>query len=223
MKILGLIKTSTVDYPEKIVSTVFLGGCNLACDYCHNVELINPLNNVEEISKKYLFSHLKNRKDIIEGLCITGGEATLHGDKLIEFVEEVKKIMGEKFYIKLDTNGTNPLFLEKNIEHFDFIAMDFKSLNYERDLGIPSDSVISSLQILKNSAIDYEIRITVYPEYIKPEDFSKLAEVLQGVKKVTIQQYKPVERGVKNTYPPLVLYELKKELENKGIKSELKC
>jgi len=223
MKILGLIKTSTVDYPEKIVSTVFLGGCNLDCDYCHNVELINPQNNLEEISKRYLFKHLINRKEIIEGICITGGEATLHGDKLIEFVGEIKKIMGEKFLVKLDTNGTNPLFLEKNIDCFDFIAMDFKSLNYENDLGISNNLVRSSLQILKNSTIDYEIRITVYPEYIKPEDFSKIAEVLQGVKKATIQQYKPVERGVKNTYPPLVLYELKKELENKGIKSELKC
>ena len=223
MKIYGLVKTSTVDYPEKIVSTVFLGGCNLNCNYCHNSELITPKNHMTEISEKYLMKHLKNRKDIIEGLCITGGEATLHGEKLIYFVEKIREEMGEKFSIKLDTNGTNPVFLKKNLGHFDFIAMDFKTLDYSSHLEISDQLIMESLEILKAGDIDYEIRVTVYPEYIKPEEFSKLAKALQGVKKVTIQQYKPVERGVKETYPPLVLYDLMREFDILGIKSELKC
>lgn len=223
MKIFGLVKTSTVDYPGKIVSTIFLGGCNLNCHYCHNRELISPNKKMKEIPKKELIKHLKNRENIIEGLCISGGEATIYNEALIDFVQEIKNEMGNKFLVKLDTNGTNPDFLEKYIDLFDFIAMDFKTLDYEKDLNFSSDTIKKSLDILKNSKTNYEIRVTVYPTYIKISDFIDLANSLKGVKKVSIQQYKPVEYGEKDTYSPNVLYELKRLLDDNGIESELKC
>ena len=223
MKIFGLVKTSTVDYPSKLVSTIFLGGCNLDCHYCQNRELINPPKNMKEISIKELLKHLDNRKDIIEGLCISGGEPSIHNDKLVELVKNIKKNMGDSFFIKLDTNGTNPEFLKKNMDLFDFIAMDYKSLNYEKDLDFSSGKIKESLEVLKTYKKDYEIRITVYPEYIKVTDFIDLANSLIGIKKVAIQQYKPVEYGVEETYSPSVLYELKKLIEDNKIECELRC
>jgi len=131
--------------------------------------------------------------------------------------------MGEKFLIKLDTNGTTPEFLQRYMELFDFIAMDYKTLDYEKHLNFPSEKIKQSLEILKSSKIDYEIRITVYPAYIKTTDFINLANELKGVKKVAIQQYKPVEFGIKDTYSPNVLYELKRLLDDNKIESELRC
>lgn len=223
MKIFGLVKTSTVDYPGRIVSTIFLGGCNLNCHYCQNRELIIPEKKMREISKKEVLKHLKLRKDVIEGVCISGGEATIHDEKLADFVKEIKEQMGEKFFIKLDTNGTNPEFLVKYLDLFNFIAMDYKTLDYEKHLDFSSEKIKQSLEILKNSKIDYEIRITVYPSYINTKDFIELADELKGVKKVAIQQYKPVEFGIKDTYSPNVLYELKRLMDDNKIETELRC
>ncbi len=110
MKILGLVKTSTVDYPKKIVATIFLGYCNLSCEYCHNKELINPKENMKAITEEELLKFLLSRKNILEGICITGGEATLSGTELINLVDKIRNQMGGEFVIKLDTNGTNPKF-----------------------------------------------------------------------------------------------------------------
>lgn len=223
MKILGMVKTSTVDYPGKIVTTIFLGGCNLDCLFCHNPQLINPAPYDHQIEVYDILDHLKNRRHILEGLCISGGEATIHGEKLIRLVNLIKMEMGTGFLIKLDTNGTNSEFLEKYADKFDYIAMDYKCLKYSEVLGEFDNDIHRSLEILKNSQIEYEIRITVYPDYIKKEEFPLIAEELAGVKKVVLQQYKPVERGIKETYSPNELYDFKKILETKGIVSEIKC
>lgn len=223
MKILGMVKTSTVDYPGKIVTTIFLGGCNLDCLFCHNPQLINIDSNEYSIEVYDMLDHLKNRRNIIEGLCISGGEATIHGEKLIELVNLVKSEMGPEFLLKLDTNGTNSEFLKKYANEFNYIAMDYKCLKYSEVLGDFDNDIQRSLEILKSSQIEYEIRITVYPEYISKEQFPLIAEKLIGVKKVVLQQYKPVERGSKETYSPNDLYDFKKILESKGIESELKC
>lgn len=222
MRILSLVKTSTVDYPGRIVSTIFIGACNLNCEYCHNKELINPSPYLEEINQDVLIKHLKNRKNIIEGLCISGGEATLHGEKLIELIKDIKKELGEEFLIKLDTNGTNPDFLKKNINLFNYIAIDFKTLDYEKYLKSSTTKILESIELLKNSEIAYEVRITMYPYYIKEIDFENIAKLLQGVKKVAIQQYKPVSGAGQEVYENSVLYKFKTILESKGIEVELR-
>lgn len=223
MEILGFVKTSTVDYPKKIVSTIFLGNCNLNCDYCQNKELIEPKKHMKNISLDEVIKHLKNRKKILDGICISGGEATLHGENLIELVDRIKNEMGDNFLIKLDTNGTNPEFLKAYIDKFDFIAMDFKTLNYKDDLKFYDEIIEKSLEILKNSKVDYEIRITLYPPYIKEADFEAFTQKLIGVKKVVLQQYKVVEDAHDDSYNLNIIYEFKKILENKGIESNIRC
>ena len=222
MKILGLVKTSTVDYPQKIVATIFLGYCNLSCEYCHNKELINPKESMKTIKEDELLKFLLSRKSILEGVCITGGEATLNGNELINLVDKIKKQMGESFAVKLDTNGTNPKFLEKYLEKFDYIAMDFKTLYYEKYLNCSEKNILESLNVLKNGKTPYEIRITMYPSYISEEDFVEIAETLKGVKKVFIQQYKVEEGASERVYSRDVLEKFKKNLELKGISGEIR-
>lgn len=222
MKILGLAKTSTVDYPSKLVSTIFLGGCNFNCEYCHNRALIKPEASATSISEEELLAFLQSRKSIIEGLCITGGEATIWGEKLISLVRKIKIELGKNFLIKLDTNGSNPKFLKSYAKEFDYIAMDFKTINYKKHLNFSDDIIKESLDILKSSKVPYEIRITMYPPYISQSDFEAMAKVLKGINKVILQKYKPVELGSQKTYSPLVLEEFKEILIKTGINTEIR-
>lgn len=222
MKILGLAKTSTVDYPGKLVSTIFLGGCNFDCEYCHNRALIKPEASATSISEEELLAFLQSRKSIIEGLCITGGEATIWGEKLINLVRKIKIELGKNFLIKLDTNGSNPKFLKSYAKEFDYIAMDLKTIDYKKHLNFSDEIIKESLDILKTSKVPYEIRITMYPPYINQSDFEAMAKVLKGINKVILQKYKPVELGSQKTYSPLVLEEFKEILIKTGINTEIR-
>ena len=222
MKILGLAKTSTVDYPGKLVSTIFLGGCNFDCVYCHNRALIKPEARATSISEEELLAFLQSRKSIIEGLCITGGEATIWGEKLISLVRKIKIELGKNFLIKLDTNGSNPKFLKSYAKEFDYIAMDFKTIDYKKHLNFSDEIIKESLDILKTSKVPYEIRITMYPPYINQSDFEAMAKVLKGINKVILQKYKPVELGSQKTYSILVLEEFKEILIKTKINTEIR-
>ena len=222
MKILGLAKTSTVDYPGKLVSTIFLGGCNFDCEYCHNRALIKPEASATSISEEELLAFLQSRKSIIEGLCITGGEATIWGEKLISLVRKIKIELGKNFLIKLDTNGSNPKFLKSYAKEFDYIAMDFKTIDYKKHLNFSDEIIKESLDILKTSKVPYEIRITMYPPYINQSDFEAMAKLLKGINKVILQKYKPVELGSQKTYSILVLEEFKEILIKTKINTEIR-
>ncbi len=222
MKILGLAKTSTVDYPGKLVSTIFLGGCNFDCEYCHNRALIKPEASATSISEEELLAFLQSRKSIIEGLCITGGEATIWGEKLINLVRKIKIELGKNFLIKLDTNGSNPKFLKSYAKEIDYIAMDFKTIDYKKHLNFSDEIIKESLDILKSSKVPYEIRITMYPPYINQSDFEAMAKVLKGINKVILQKYKPVELGSQKTYSILVLEEFKEILIKTKINTEIR-
>lgn len=222
MKILGLAKTSTVDYPGKLISTIFLGGCNFDCEYCHNRALIKPEASATSISEEELLAFLQSRKSIIEGLCITGGEATIWGEKLINLVRKIKIELGKNFLIKLDTNGSNPKFLKSYAKEFDYIAMDFKTIDYKKHLNFSDEIIKESLDILKTSKVPYEIRITMYPPYINQSDFEAMAKVLKGINKVILQKYKPVELGSQKTYSILVLEEFKEILIKTKINTEIR-
>lgn len=222
MKILGLAKTSTVDYPGKLVSTIFLGGCNFDCEYCHNRALIKPEASATSISEEELLAFLQSRKSIIEGLCITGGEATIWGEKLTSLVKNIKTELGKNFLIKLDTNGSNPKFLKSYAKEFDYIAMDFKTIDYKKHLNFSDEIIKESLDILKTSKVPYEIRITMYPPYINQSDFEAMAKVLKGINKVILQKYKPVELGSQKTYSILVLEEFKEILIKTKINTEIR-
>jgi pyruvate formate lyase activating enzyme len=182
MLIGGLQKLTLIDYPGKIAATVFTIGCNFFCSFCHNSELVDPekIKKQPIISEKEFFEFLESRKGDLDGVCITGGEPTIHKD-LPGFIKKIKEL---GFSVKLDTNGSNPEMLKKLIGEklIDYIAMDIKG-----PLQIPKKSV----EIIKNSGIDYEFRTTIVPALHKKEDIIKIAKEISPAKKYFLQQFRP--------------------------------
>lgn len=188
----GLQKLTLVDYPGKIAATVFTAGCNFLCPFCHNPELVNPklIKNQPLISEEEFFAFLKSRRGELDGVCVTGGEPTLHMD-LAVFLSKIKK-MG--FAVKLDTNGSHPEILKKLIAKklVDYIAMDIKAPpeKYKEITGVANlEKIKQSVELIKSSGVDYEFRTTVVPKFHKKEDIIKIAEWLKGSKKYFLQQF----------------------------------
>jgi pyruvate formate lyase activating enzyme len=194
LNISGLQKISLIDYPEHVACVVFTKGCNLRCPYCHNPELVDPSNlEAQEIPVPELFSFLKSRQGLLDGVCITGGEPTLHGD-LRDFIEKTRA-MG--FRIKLDTNGSRPETLSELLEKelLDYVAMDVKVPleKYSSEMGFQEDiSYISrSIEILENSSVKHEFRTTVVPGIHSREDMAGIGKMIEGADLFFIQNFRP--------------------------------
>ncbi len=203
MRIVGLMKTTLLDYPGKVASTIFTGGCNFRCPYCHNGDLVLNHTTMEPYSEEEIFSHLNKRKNILNGVCITGGEPTLQSE-LPEFIRKVKTL---NLLVKLDTNGTNPAMLRSLLEEglLDYVAMDIKHCRSKyNDVACmnPLDiqSIEDSVEILKNSSIDYEFRTTVTRELHKMEDFQEIGKWIEGSKAYYLQPYKESEQVISKIF-----------------------
>lgn len=185
----GMEKLSLVDFDSHLACTLFTGGCNYRCPFCHNSPLIRmqaPLE-LEEIIK-----FLNARKKMLDAVVITGGEPTLH----LVLPEVIKKIKELGYKIKLDTNGTNPTMLKELIDNklIDYVAMDIKTqLNkYQIVTGVNDpllEKVKESINILKTSGIDYEFRTTLVKEYHTEKDIYEIKELLLGAKKLFLQKF----------------------------------
>lgn len=215
MKISGIIKTSLIDYPGHISTSIFTQGCNFKCPYCHNPALIPfDSSNEEYIDLNYFWNFIENRKNFIDGIVITGGEPTLQSD-LIEFIEKIKI---RDFKVKLDTNGSRPEILKKLIENelIDYIAMDIKSSidkysDYSDDNSI-GDKIIQSVNLIKEAEINYEFRTTVVPGLHDEDDIKNIAEIVSGVENFTLQNFRKERTYDKN-------YENKSPFTEKKLKS----
>ena len=163
MKISGLQKLTLLDFPGRVACTVFLGGCNLRCPFCHNSQLLG--GDAEELMDSgALLDFLRKRQGVLDGVCITGGEPTLHAD----LPELLRSIRALGYAIKLDTNGTNPQLLRRLIDEglVDYVAMDVKNGpdHYAETVGIEGFSLAAieeSIRILLEDKTDYELRTTV--------------------------------------------------------------
>ncbi len=190
MNIQGFQKLTLLDFPGKTACTVFTGGCNLRCPFCHNGSLV--LNPTEQESAEYdVLEYLKKRVGIIDGVCITGGEPLLQPD-LLYFIEKCKEI---GIAVKLDTNGANPEKLKQIIDSglLDYIAMDIKAApdNYKNAIGTDNDfSVFArSMEIIRQSGIPYEFRTTAVKGLHTLSDFEKIAQLLESHENYFIQKF----------------------------------
>ena len=192
MKISGLQKLTLLDYPGKIACTVFLHGCNFRCPFCHNASLVIK-GSEDSISEEEFFSFLKKRQGILEGVCITGGEPTINSN-LEQFIEKIKAL---GYCVKLDTNGYNPQALEniltKNI--VDYVAMDIKNCEEKYSLTVDKEGfdikkIRRSIELIKNSGIDFEFRTTVVKQFHTEEDLMKCAENVGKDSRYFLQQFK---------------------------------
>lgn len=220
MKIGGLQKFSMIDYPDKIACIVFTQGCNFRCPYCHNPELVKPEMFGESLSEEEFFDFLKERVGKLDAVSITGGEPTLQYD-LIEFI---KKIRDLGFLIKLDTNGTNPDMLKEIIDQklVNYLAMDIKApfSKYEEITKMPVniEKIKQSVEMIKNSGIDYEFRTTLVKKLLSPEDIEQIGRDIAGAKQYFLQKFvstKTVDEKVLNeeTYSEEELENLKEQLK----------
>ena len=190
MKIGGLQKTSLLDYPDTISAIVWTVGCDFRCPFCYNKDIV--LGNVEPISEDEVLSFLKKRFGMLEGLVISGGEPLMQKD-IVEFCEKVKKI---GYLIKIDTNGMHPEKLKELIDKnlVDYIAMDVKApkKKYDKLTNIRTNikKIEKSIEIIKNSTVDYEFRTTIIPELLTNQDIMDIAKWLKRAKRFYIQQFK---------------------------------
>ena len=189
MKIHGLQKMTLLDFPGRVACTVFLGGCDFRCPFCHNYELIDgtmpPVMEEEE-----LLSFLQKRRGLLDGVAITGGEPTLHPG-LPALIREIRAL---GYAVKLDTNGYHPEVLETLLAEglVDYVAMDIKNSpeKYPLTCGIERvdlDRIRQSISLLMKGPADYEFRTTAVAELHVVEDFRRIGELIRGARRYFIQ------------------------------------
>lgn len=190
----GLQKTTLIDYPGKVAATVFTAGCNFFCAFCHNpsLVLVQKTPDFPFLSEEQFFWWLEKKIGLLEGICITGGEPTIHED-LPRFIENIKDL---GFLVKLDTNGSNPKMLEELINNqlVDYIAIDVKvPLKRYPEVYpemVDTDSIKRSVHLVQQVP-EYEFRTTVVPYLLKEKDLLEIARWLNGSKKYVLQQFRP--------------------------------
>jgi len=193
MSIDGLLKMTLLDYPGYVAATIFFGGCNFFCPYCHNKDLVISTSQTSSYSQEDVILYLSKRKPLLDGVCISGGEPTLQKD-LAPFLVQIKAL---GYKIKLDTNGSNPDVL-MNLYHqnlLDYVAMDIKHTpdKYPLIINQPNfdiGKIKASVSFLKKLSIPYEFRTTVVSEFHKKEDFEEIGEWLKGADSYFLQCYK---------------------------------
>lgn len=195
MLISWIQKTTLLDYPGKVATLLFTAWCNLRCKYCHNSEFVLPekIKFIQDfIPEEIFFNFLKTKIWLLDGVVICWGEPTLQKN-LKEFCKKIKNMW---FLVKIDTNGQNPKTLQELLSEklLDYIAMDIK-WDYENleDLIWKYDKqkYLESIEIIKNSSIDYEFRTTLIKNYHKQENFEKVVLQITWAKKYFLQNYRP--------------------------------
>lgn len=192
MNIYGFQKTTLLDFPGKVACTVFLGGCNFRCPFCHNSSLVFPSEFPEPINEDEFFDYIKKRKGILDGVCITGGEPLLSRD----IAEFLCKIKNEGLSVKLDTNGSLPDRLESAVIErlVDYVAMDIKNSrkNYGKAVGIDNydiSSVEKSVSFLLQKTVPFEFRTTAVKGIHEAFDFIDIAAWIQGADSYYLQSF----------------------------------
>ena len=183
MIIKGLAKLTLLDYPEKVACTVFTGGCNLRCPFCHNASLAVRSGEVDSIPEEEVLSFLKKRQGILDGVCITGGEPLLNAD-IDEFIKKVRAL---GYSVKLDTNGCFPDRLRALIDAglIDKVAVDIKNSpeSYAKTVGIENfdiSPIQKTVDLLKEGRVEYELRTTVVRELHSEADFVSIGKWIEG-------------------------------------------
>ncbi len=190
MEFVGIDKFSLLDYDEKVSIVLFSPACNFRCPFCHNGESV--LNANTPIPFEEILEFLKSRVGLIDAVVFTGGEPTL----MAELKNRIKKVKELGFLIKLDTNGTHPNVLEDLINEglLDYVAMDVKNSEkmYAETAGCPGvniENIKKSIEILKNSGVNYEFRTTLVKEFHTEESIREMRDLVKGAKKIYLQKF----------------------------------
>ena len=199
MQIHGFQKTTLLDFPGKVACTVFTGGCNFRCPFCHNGNLVLAPADVPMIGQETVLAQLKKRKGILDGICITGGEPMLQAD-LPDFIRRVKAL---GLSVKLDTNGYQPDILETLVRDglLDYVAMDIKQCPEKYNFisqvrGFDFGKIKASVAFLMDGTLPFEFRTTVVKELHEKEDFEAIGAWLKGAPAYFLQPYRDSEQVI---------------------------
>lgn len=181
-----------LDYPGKIAATVFTGGCNFLCPFCHNASFVLNDGKAQNISREEFFNFLIKRKGLLDGVCISGGEPLLQKE-ISKFISEIKAL---GFLVKLDTNGSFPSELKALVGNglLDYVAMDIKNspAGYAKTAGT-TEAVLAkineSVDFLLAGHVEYEFRTTVVRDFHTREDFAAIGKWIQGAEKYFLQYF----------------------------------
>lgn len=193
MNIQGLQKLTLLDYPGKMACTVFTAGCNLRCPFCHNSRLVIKPPSETQYTEEDMFSFLKKRQGVLDGVVVTGGEPLLQKD-VADFIAKVKAL---GYSVKLDTNGTMPGKLKELVAAglVDYVAMDVKASpgGYPPAVGIGGydiSKIDESIKFLLENNVDYEFRTTVVREFHSVFSMHDLGKWIKGAKRHYLQAFK---------------------------------
>lgn len=192
MKFSGLQKLAMVDYPGKLAATVFTGGCNLRCPFCHNAVLVLHPGQAEHLSETDVLDFLSRRRRLLDGVVLSGGEPLLHGGAA-DFLRRVREL---GFAVKLDTNGCFPHRLEALLRDglLDYVAMDIKNSpeKYPQTVGVPDfdlSPVQESISLLRTAGVEYEFRTTVVRQLHTADDILAIGRWLDGAQHYYLQNF----------------------------------
>lgn len=195
MIIRGIQKLTLLDYPGHTACTLFTGGCNFRCPFCHNAELVLRQPSIPHIPQEDIFDFLKRRRNVLDGICISGGEPLCQPLPQIRGLIEEIRDMG--FLVKLDTNGTHPDKLRDLLEDglLDMVAMDIKAGpdNYARAVGLETVDLApiqQSIDLLMQGNIPYEFRTTVVKGIHTEEDFRAISKWIPAAKAYYLQGFR---------------------------------
>ena len=202
MIIKGLQKTTLLDFPGRVACTVFTGGCNFRCPFCHNASLVLSHTEMPDVSEEEFFDFLSKRRGILDGVCVTGGEPLLQKD-IIPFLTRIHEL---GFKVKLDTNGSFPKKLREIVELslVDYIAMDIKNCRekYEVTSGAPAltEKALESISYIMSCGVPYEFRTTVVKELHTPEDILNIAQSIEGAERYFLQMFEDSDEVIESGF-----------------------
>jgi pyruvate formate lyase activating enzyme len=189
----GLEKFAPRDFPGYLASTVFIGGCNFRCPYCHNADLVLRPDSLPSFPMDFFLGFLESRKDWIEAVCVTGGEPLMHED-----IEVLLSLIKERdLLVKIDTNGAFPARLETLMQDklVDYVAMDVKApLEKYSDVTLAPvclEDIRGSISLIRQSNLPSLFRTTVVPGLVGGEDIQEIARLLKGAQAFQIQRFVP--------------------------------
>ncbi len=191
MKIHGLMKMTLLDYPGKVACTVFLGGCDFRCPFCHNADLLD-MSADAIMEEEEFFKFLGSRGKLLDGVAVTGGEPLLRKD-IADFLEKIKSM---DYPVKLDTNGNKPEVLKELVDKklVDYVAVDIKNSKerYAQTIGLDTfdiKNIEETVEYLLTDPVDYEFRTTVLREFHDAESFEGIGSWIKGAKRYYLQAF----------------------------------
>ena len=199
VEIKGLEKFAPLDFPGYISATVFLGGCNFRCPFCHNSDLVLRPQAIDTLPLDYFITFLDSRKDWLEAVCVSGGEPLIEEDLDVL----LRVIKDRNMLVKVDTNGSRPERLADIVAArlVDYIAMDVKApLHRYKQVtrsDVSEDDIVRSIEVVRTSGLPYTFRTTLVPGLVGERDLLEIAQMLHRAKRFQIQQFSrrnPVDR-----------------------------